>query len=495
MNRGVKGALLVSSATLISCATSTSMSSVKVRPIADPAAAAYGAGDALSVARGQFMLGNVGLALEGFRKAQRYNPSDPAALEGIGDCYASMGRLDIAQSSYESALALAPHDPKLLLALADVLDHQGQADRATETRAEARSYSQPAPAPAPAAPAPHSGIPVASIGSVTVELPQARPVAQMEPRRVALADPTLVTPAPPVENSAVPRPSADAATSVALPVPQAAARLGGRPVSLTEREIAPPEAPPVVPPQVPPAVLPAIMPLSMPGAGVRLELQPLTLAEAPIDLPSQPDAPPQPAAREAVAPAPPQVDPRAAALAQQLIETSNAVASNTPVTLPPARPAPAPLAPGAPEDVAVAASPAPRLERLSSGEVALVTTDKPMWQAPKSVQIAAASSVRWVALANAPARPKVQILNAARSRGLAASARTVLTNRGWRKIAIGDAPATQHKSVVLYPKSQAALGRRLAAQFGVAARMMKRNAVVLILGRDAVDRIGGPRRS
>ncbi len=56
-------------------------------------------------------------------------------------------------------------------------------------------------------------------------------------------------------------------------------------------------------------------------------------------------------------------------------------------------------------------------------------------------------------------------------------------------------PTAQHASVVLYPENQAALGRRLAAQFGIAARMMKRNAVVLILGRDAVDRIGSSRRT
>jgi hypothetical protein len=237
------------------------------------------------------------------------------------------------------------------------------------------------------------------------------------------------------------------------------------------------------------------MPLSLPGAGVRLELRPITLAEEQMELPPQPDAAPS-TVRDAAAPSAPQVDPRAAALAQRLMEQGEALAANTPVTLPPPRPAPSPMpAPSAPDRVAVAVSTGPRLERLSSGEVALVTMDKPIWQAPRNVQIAAASSVRWIALAGAPARPNVQILNAARSRGLAASARSVLSNRGWRRVAIGDAPAMQHASVVLYPRSQAALGRRLAAQFGVAARMMKRNAVVLILGRDAVDRIGGPRRS
>ena len=401
MNRGVKASLLVSCATLVSCTTSTTMSSVKVRPIADPAAAAYGAGDTLSVARGQFMLGNVGLALEGFRKAQRYNPSDPAALEGIGDCYASMGRLDIAQSSYESALALAPHDPRLLLALADVLDHQGQAERAAETRAEARSASRPAATAAtPSAPTEQRGaITIASIGSVTVKLPPAHPAPQLEPRRVALAEPVLNQPS--AVATSVPRPIAEAPAPVALPAAQAAAKLDGRPVTLPQQEIGLLETPAIVPPaQVPPVVLPAVLPLSLPGPGVRLELQPLILAEAPIQLPSQPEAPPAPIVREATAPAVPQVDPRAALLAQRLIEHSNALASNTPVTLPPARPAPAPLQqPRVPDTLAVAASSGPRLERLTSGEVALLTTDKPIWQAPKNVQVAAASNVRWVALA------------------------------------------------------------------------------------------------
>ena len=78
---------------------------------------------------------------------------------------------------------------------------------------------------------------------------------------------------------------------------------------------------------------------------------------------------------------------------------------------------------------------------------------------------------------------------------VAASARTILSGRGWRKIAIGDAPVMRQTSVVFYPKNRAALGRRLAAQFGVAARMMDRDDVVLVLGRDAVGRVVGQRRS
>ena len=88
------------------------------------------------------MLGNVGLALEGFRKAQRQNPSDPDVIAGIGDCYAAMGRFDIAEASYEEALSLAPRDHVLLLGLASVLERGGDLKRATDIRAEAARFQQ-----------------------------------------------------------------------------------------------------------------------------------------------------------------------------------------------------------------------------------------------------------------------------------------------------------------------------------------------------------------
>jgi hypothetical protein len=48
--------------------------------------------------------------------------------------------------------------------------------------------------------------------------------------------------------------------------------------------------------------------------------------------------------------------------------------------------------------------------------------------------------------------------------------------------------------VVFYPKERAKLGRRLAAQFGVRAKMAKTDAVVLVLGRDSVGRIAANKR-
>ena len=140
MNGGVKAALFMSCAALGGCTAGTD--EVKVRPIADPAAAFRGGGDTVALARGQLMIGDAGLALEGFRKAQRYDPNNPAALQGIGDCYAAMGRFDIAQSNYEAALALAPHDRRLLLGLADIFEREGLDARAMAVRAEAGAVAQ-----------------------------------------------------------------------------------------------------------------------------------------------------------------------------------------------------------------------------------------------------------------------------------------------------------------------------------------------------------------
>ena len=83
-------------------------------------------------------------------------------------------------------------------------------------------------------------------------------------------------------------------------------------------------------------------------------------------------------------------------------------------------------------------------------------------------------------------RPNIRLLNAARRQGLAASTRAVLLDRGWRKIAIGDALQTRDRSVVIYPASRRELGVKLAAQFGFRSEVSTRvEGVVVLLGRDA----------
>jgi hypothetical protein len=455
MVRGAKGALLVSCIAFTGCVSGAKP--VEVRAIADPSAVLRGGGDDAAVARGQLALGNAGLALEGFRKAQRLSPYDPAILAGIGECYAAMGRLDLAQSNYEAALALTPHDAQLLLGLAAIYEREGKTARAMiartqalEAHAEATALPETSPSKpvavssaAPATPASSErSIPKPTVGSITVQLPAAHPASHLEARATA-------PPMPEIE------------PAIAEPVEIPAAAPTPEPMlisSLAQAAEIPAGSPPA--PVGPPLPEPAIR-------SVTVEL---------------------PAAKPAE-----HLETRAVASALLQIEEPPTVSA--PVASADPGPAPAPLPRRPDANVAMIEAAAPRLERLTRGEVALITTGKPLWRSSANVRTASATTVRWVALASAPGHPNVRILNAARSQGLAASARTVLVDRGWRKVAVGDAPATQRQSVVLYPKGQGALGRRLARQFGVAAQMAERNDVLLVLGHDAVDRVARQRGS
>lgn len=87
-------------------------------------------------ARGQFALGNVGLALESYRKAAREDPESADAFAGIAACYDRMGRFDLSRRNYEIALAIAPGDPRLLGSLAESLDAQHFTAEAASVRLE-----------------------------------------------------------------------------------------------------------------------------------------------------------------------------------------------------------------------------------------------------------------------------------------------------------------------------------------------------------------------
>ena len=118
------------------------------------------------------------------------------------------------------------------------------------------------------------------------------------------------------------------------------------------------------------------------------------------------------------------------------------------------------------------AQPAPpkaRLERLSLGEIALVTNGTPLW----------------IALPAATPARSVRLLNAARRQGLAARHRKQLYGTGWRSVAIGDAPHTRRSSLVLYPTGQGSEARRLAHDLRIAAiRPETRADILVLLGRD-----------
>jgi tetratricopeptide (TPR) repeat protein len=149
--------------------------------------------------------------------------------------------------------------------------------------------------------------------------------------------------------------------------------------------------------------------------------------------------------------------------------------------VPPVRTAIATDFAGSPTAMPAQRTAGPRLERLSFGEVALVTRSEPVWTAELVKQSDRSATVRFV-----PVPPVARLLNAARKQGLAARTRARLAGRGWTPIQIGDAPAIREKTLVLYPTSQLPKARRLAAEFGFTdLRRFEGAGIVVLLGRDA----------
>ena len=211
--RGGITALFVT-AGLAATGCTTRASDIKIRPLADPGSKLGARNGLLADASAQLAMGNVGLAIEGFRKALREQPDSIAALGGLAACYDEMGRYDLSRLNYEAALAIAPTDPVLLNSFAASLERQGKRMEALAVRAEAAQLASAADAldrtqaeaEAPAAPikvaavAPAAPIRVAAVAqpapapvvigpSVTVTLPPPRPVEA--PREVPIPAPTL----------------------------------------------------------------------------------------------------------------------------------------------------------------------------------------------------------------------------------------------------------------------------------------------------------------
>ncbi len=155
----------------------------------------------IAEARGHLALGNVALALEGFRKAAREDPSSIEALAGMADCYARMTRFDLSRRYFEEALAIAPQNPALLASFAAMLDRQGLKAEAQSVRVEIAAATSRAPdqVAAPASPTPSPGkeaavdsavladvaVPEPVGRSVTIALPPARPIGEPAPRTPA----------------------------------------------------------------------------------------------------------------------------------------------------------------------------------------------------------------------------------------------------------------------------------------------------------------------
>lgn len=127
--------LLTTAVSLLSACTASK--DVTIRPIATTlAAGAHSADFRVAEANGQLRLGNVALALEGFRRALREDPASTTALVGMAGCYDLMGRRDLARLNYEKALALQPRDQAILAAFATSLGNAGATGQAAQLRRE-----------------------------------------------------------------------------------------------------------------------------------------------------------------------------------------------------------------------------------------------------------------------------------------------------------------------------------------------------------------------
>ena len=419
----------------------------------------------IAEARGQMAIGNTALALEAFRTAAREDPNSVDALAGIATCYDQMGRYDLSRRHYEAALALAPSDVTLLGAFAASLQLQGLNAEALSVRQEIATRTAAAAAPAAPpqqvatiAPAPVTAVPstfedVRPAASAVVELAAREPNREATPIQVALE------PTPALAKLELAAPVIAVSTPVPQPVEQA------QPAPPPVVQVAKVEQPKAAP-QLQTAALGPSVTIKLPPA------RPVQSAPAPLAMPAAPKA-----ARPASVPAPVALQP-APAPAPVPVLLSVELASVAPVRR---HLAPEP-------EPAVVEDKGPRLERISMGEIALITSAAPpVWKATTIARTDQSTTLRFVPLRQAYAQPvKVRLLNAARVNRLAARTRNWLNARGWRGLSIGNATATRTHSVILYPAGKRAFAKRLSAQFGFPlARRASGAHVTVLLGTDA----------
>ena len=131
----------------------------------------------------------------------------------------------------------------------------------------------------------------------------------------------------------------------------------------------------------------------------------------------------------------------------------------------------------------------PRLERLSMGEVKLVTAAGPQWRVQQERSAARKPITGAAAIRQATAeRSGIRVYNAARVDRLAWRARTYLVGRGWTVATVGDVQLPRARSLIVFPSDRRAAAAKLSSQLGFA---MEQRAgvrqVTILLGRDAAD--------
>jgi len=179
-------------------AASCGTNSIEVRSIKQPLAqGTQSANFRVAEGNSQLAMGNVGLAIESYRKALREQPDSVPALIGMATCYERMGRSDLSRRNFELALAVDPANTEIYSLFAQSLDAQGQRDEAARVKTElaARVVAPEAPREVPGSvpvlpPPPAQSVTVALApprsAPVAVERPPAMRLERLSLREVAL---------------------------------------------------------------------------------------------------------------------------------------------------------------------------------------------------------------------------------------------------------------------------------------------------------------------
>jgi tetratricopeptide (TPR) repeat protein len=178
-----------------------SASSIEVRSIKQPLAeGSQPANFRVAEGNAQLALGNVGLAVEAYRKALREQPDSVAAMIGLATCYDRMGRADLSRRNFEMALAVDPANTEIYSLFAQSLDAQGQRDEAARVKTElaARVVAPEAPREVPGSvpvlpPPPAQSVTVALAPSRSAPVAVERPVATLRLERLSLREVALVS--------------------------------------------------------------------------------------------------------------------------------------------------------------------------------------------------------------------------------------------------------------------------------------------------------------
>ena len=474
--------LLISSCLIgASCTTSH----VQVRALPEPGASTKTGSALLAQARAQLAMGNVGLALESFRTLQQQEADPGETFAGIAECYAAMGRYDLARTNLEFALAYSPNDPRLLTELAATFEKLGDHVQAIDAQVEASRLRLAATAVPPATPGGVTPIGVARTGSMTVKLPEPSKhviAATKGANKFVAHQPQA---APDAHSPMLPNVAArtDFKPTDYAKLEQSSAQIRvGSAVASSEKANAPSQT--AAPSRMPPALVTKAEVTTAKAAGSPVTVTSLT--ERPMGTSSgMQNATAKEASTKYAG-----HGPHASA------EPDLVADERRPATM--ARP-----------DVKV--EEAPHLERASRSEVALVTgSPNGRWERidvaqaqmrltvpshipqqrsqlhPQTSQVLAMTSLRWVPLKGGD-QENIQLLNAAHRHGLASDTRTALLSRGWRKIAIGNSSTVRARTIVLYGRNRSHLASRLAAQFRCKTqKVFGLKSVIVLLGRDAV---------